>query len=171
MNKKFLSLSKREKFVLSVFFLSLGMFIVEFFGIKGILFSVFLSLMTDLILYLILKEDIKKTFFYPVFILPFLYTLSFSLFYLLFPSRFISRILLTGIYSFGLYSLFLTQNIFAISSIRTINLLRSARKRLICIENSTLVKKNNMIMVITKETILALLKRLIVLMEEIANIF
>ena len=127
MNKKFLSLSKREKFVLSVFFLSLGMFIVEFFGIKGILFSVFLSLMTDLILYLILKEDIKKTFFYPVFILPFLYTLSFSLFYLLFPSRFISRILLTGIYSFGLYSLFLTQNIFAISSIRTINLLRSAR--------------------------------------------
>lgn len=128
MNKKFLlSLTKREKFVIAVFILSIGLFIFEYFGIKGIVFGIFLSLITDSILYFILRKDIKGTFFYPILILPFFYTLSFSFFYLLFPSRFISRILITATYSFGLYSLFLTQNIFAISSIRTINLVRSAR--------------------------------------------
>ena len=43
------------------------------------------------------------------------------------PTRLISRLLITVLYAFGLYSLFLTQNIFTVSGIRTINLLRSAR--------------------------------------------
>jgi hypothetical protein len=37
------------------------------------------------------------------------------------------RLILTGIYAFGLYSLFLSQNIFVVSSSRTIQLLSGAR--------------------------------------------
>lgn len=120
-------LSKRGKFVLSVAVLSLGLLIFEFLGVNGLKFGLFLGLLTDVFLYLILKDDIKGTFSFPIFILPFLYTISFGLFYLLFPSRLFLKIIVTGIYTFGLYSLFLTENIFAISSIKTITLLRSAR--------------------------------------------
>ncbi len=121
-------LSKRQKFVAGMILLSSGIFISEYVsGINLIIFSLILSFLTTFILYLSLKEDIKDTFYYPILILPFFFTLSFSLFYPLVPSRLLSRIILTSIFAFGLYSLFLTENIFAVSAIRTITLLRSAR--------------------------------------------
>lgn len=120
--------SKRQKFVLVVSVLSLSLFLSEFLGGQYFLLAtIVLSILTDVALYLILKNDIKGTFFYPIFILPFLYTVAFNLFYSLVPARILTRLVMSGIYGFGLYSLFLTQNIFAVSSIRTINLLRSAR--------------------------------------------
>ncbi len=121
-------LNKRQKLVFIVVFLSVGLFVSEYFsGFNVILLTLFLSILTDIFLYLVLKKDIKGTFYYPIFILPFFYTIAFSLFYSLIPARFLTRVGLTGIYAFGLYSLFLTENIFAVSGIRTINLLRSAR--------------------------------------------
>lgn len=123
------NLSKRGKFVVSVVTLSLGMFFAEFAQGSIILaFGFVLACFTVLFLYFILRHDIsKRSYYFPIFILPFFYTLSFSLFYSLVPERLITRLILTAIYAFGLYSLFLTENIFAISSLRTINLLRSAR--------------------------------------------
>ncbi|HMS23038.1 MAG TPA: hypothetical protein PKA38_04735 [Candidatus Levybacteria bacterium] len=127
--KNKISLTKRGKFVLCVFSLSVAVYFSELFSGGIIIFlSFFLATLTVFFLYLILRKDInKKSYLLPIFILPFFYTLSFSLFYSLIPSRFLTRILLTLIFSFGAYSLFLTQNIFAISTLRTINLLRSAR--------------------------------------------
>lgn len=126
---KLLRLSKRGKFVLSVLLLSGALFFSEFTtGIVVVSLGFLLSIVTVLFLYLILKDDIsKKSHFLPILILPFFFTLSFSLFYSLIPARLLTRIILTGVYAFGAYSLFLTENIFAISSLRTINLLRSAR--------------------------------------------
>lgn len=125
---QFFSLSKRQKFVLGVGILSLGMFVSEYLsGINLIILALFLSFLTTIILYLSLREDINYTFYYPILVLPFFFTLSFSLFYQLIPERFLTRAILTSLYAFGLYSLFLTENIFAVSAIRTITLLRSAR--------------------------------------------
>ena len=124
----FFSLSKRQKFVISVLVLSAGLFISEFFsGLPLILIAVFLSILTTVFLYFSLYDDIKGTFFYPIFILPFFFTAAFVLFYPLIPARLLTRLVVTPFYAFGLYSLFLTQNIYAVSTIRTINLLRSAR--------------------------------------------
>ncbi len=121
-------LSKRQKFVLSVLFLSAGIFASEFLsGISLLGLAIVLGILTVVLLYSFLKRDVQGTFFYPIFILPLLFTLAFALFYPLVPARFITRFALTSLYALGLYSLFLTQNIFAVSSIRTINLLRSAR--------------------------------------------
>ncbi len=125
----FLKLSKRGRFVFSVVTLSAALFFSEF-TTGGVVVSLgfLLSFLTIFFLYLILKDDIsKKSHFLPILILPFFFTLSFSLFYSLIPARLLTRVLLTGVYAFGAYSLFLTENIFAISSLRTINLLRSAR--------------------------------------------
>ncbi len=121
-------INKRQKFVASTILLSLGVFASNFAtGFFHLYVGVGLAVLTTLIFFLILREDIKRTFFYPLLILPFLYTLAFSFFYLLVPPRLISMIVLTAVFAFGIYSLFLTQNIFAVSAVKTINLLRSAR--------------------------------------------
>lgn len=120
--------SKRQKFISSVIFLSMGLFISEhLLGKSGIIVVFILSLLTILLLYTTLKNDLKDNFNLQVFILPFLYSLSVGLFYLLVPARFLTRISMTSLYALGLYSLFLSQNIFTVSSIRTIALLSGAR--------------------------------------------
>lgn len=126
---KILDLSKRGKFVVSVLLLSIALFFSEYStGGVVILLGFLLSILTVVLLYYVLKDDIsKKSYFFPILILPFFFTLSFSLFYSLVPARLLTRLILTFIFAFGAYSLFLTENIFAISSLRTINLLRSAR--------------------------------------------
>ncbi len=123
-----LKLSKRQKLVFATIFLTICLLATEVFsGVNHIYIGFALSILTTVVMYLILRKDLSGSFHYPLFVLPFFYTLSVSIFYLLIPSRLLSIILLTIFYAFGLYSLFLTQNIFAVSSVKTINLLRSAR--------------------------------------------
>ena len=120
--------SKRQRFVISVLLLTAGLFLSEFLsGYLLVAYAVILSILTVLLLLYSVREDVKDKFSYPIFILPFMFTLCFVLFYPLLPARLITRVSLTTLYAFGLYSLFLTQNIFVVSAVRTINLMRSAR--------------------------------------------
>ena len=121
-------LSKRQKLVLAVIISSLGLFVSEHLLGKSGVFVIFaLSIITTFFLYLSLYEDLEDNFSWQIFILPFFYSLSVGLFYLLVPARLITRIGMTTLYALGLYSLFLSQNIFTVSSIRTIQLLSGAR--------------------------------------------
>lgn len=122
------TIEKRQKFILSVTILSILLFITEFqFGKSGLFTAITLSVLTDLCLFWAIKDDLNETNGLVVFILPFFYSLAFGSFYFLIPGRIIFRLLLTLLYAFGLYSLFLSQNIFVVSSIRTIQLLSGAR--------------------------------------------
>ena len=120
--------SKRQRFILAVIILSLGLFVSEYIIGKSAISIVFvLSLLTVVFLFLTLREDLKNNFSLQVFILPFFYSLAVGLFYLLVPTRMLTRVGITSLYAFGLYSLFLSENIFTVSSIRTIALLSGAR--------------------------------------------
>lgn len=120
--------NKRQRFIFSVIFLSLGLFIAEhFLGKSGIYIVFLLSVLTVVFLFFSLRDDLKDNFSLQVFILPFFYSLSVGLFYLLVPARLLTRIGMTTLFAVGLYSLFLSQNIFTVSSIRTIALLSGAR--------------------------------------------
>lgn len=120
--------SKRQKFVLAVFVLSLGLFTSEYlFSGYGVAVAGLLALLTDLFLLGALYDDLQDNFSIHPFVLPFLCSLAFGLFYFLTPSRLLSRIVLTSLYAVGLYSIFLSENIFVVASIRTIALLNSAR--------------------------------------------
>ncbi len=122
------SIDKRQKFVLGILALSIGLFITEFrFDQSGIYIAFLLPFLTCLFLWWAISADLRENKSYQVFILPFLYSLAFGFFYFLTPTTFIFRLLLTAIYAFGLYSLFLSQNIFIVSSSRTIQLLSGAR--------------------------------------------
>lgn len=120
--------TKRERFATGVIFLSIALFLTEhFLGRSEYPIIFLLSLLTGLFLYWALHNDLKNNFSPQVFILPFLYTLAFGLFYHLMPQRLLAEITLTIIYGIGMYSLFLSQNIFTVSSVRTIALLSGAR--------------------------------------------
>jgi len=122
------SLNKRERLIFSVIVLSLGLFIAEHLLGKSGIFTVFtIAIVTDLLLFLSLYSDLKENTFLQIFILPFFFSLAFGLFYFLVPIRYLTRIFTTSLYAIGLYSLFLSENIFTVSSIRTIALLTSAR--------------------------------------------
>ncbi len=121
-------IDKRQKFVIAVATLSLGLFFSELrFNQWGIGITLLLPVMTTLFLLWAIWRDIRENKSYHVFILPFLYSLSFGFFYLLTPSTLLSRSVFALIYAFGLYSLFLSQNIFIVSTSRTIQLLSGAR--------------------------------------------
>ncbi len=120
--------NKRQKFLLSVLVLSIGLFIAEYvLGRSGIIIVLILSFLTSFFLYLSLRDDLKENFTPQVLILPFFYTLALGLFYLLVPARLLTRFGMTFLYALGLYSLFLSENIFTVSAIRTIQLLSGAR--------------------------------------------
>ncbi len=120
--------TKRQRFAVAVLILSVCLFFVEHFLTRsGIYFVFLLAFLTDGFLYWALRKDLKGNFTPQVFILPFLYTLAFGLFYFSLPPRLLVQTFLTILYSIGLYSAFLSQNIFTISSVRTIALLSSAR--------------------------------------------
>ncbi len=125
-----LNLNKRQKLIISVVILSFILFIAEhLFGKSGIFLLIVLSVLTDVCLYWGLRQDLEDqdNILRPLFILPFLFSLSFGLFYFLIPARLLTRIIMTAMYGVGLYSLFLSQNIFTVASVRTIALLSSAR--------------------------------------------
>jgi hypothetical protein len=122
------SIGKRQKFVIGVLFLSFGLFLTEYKLTQwGMMITFIMPFLTALFLFWATYADLKENKLYQVFILPFFYTLAFGFFYLLTPASFVIRLLLTTIYAFGLYSLFLSQNIFIVSSSRTIQLLSGAR--------------------------------------------
>lgn len=121
-------IDKRQKFVIGVIILSLLLFTTQYqFGRSGIVVSFVLSALTSLFLYWAVRKDMKDSPTISIFILPFFYSLAFGLFYFLVPARLLFRVILTSLYAFGLYSLFLSENIFTVASIRTIALLSGAR--------------------------------------------
>lgn len=120
--------NKRQKFIFSTLILSLGLFITEYLlGKSAILLVLFIAFLTSFLLFISLRKDFKDNFVPQVLILPFFYSLALGLFYLLVPARFITRVGMTFLFALGLYSLYLSENIFAVSAIRTIQLLSGAR--------------------------------------------
>lgn len=123
-----ISINKRQQFIIGILVLALGFFFAEnFFSHAGFLIAFVLAILSDVFLYWGLRKDLQDNNSAQIFILPFLLSLSFGLFYYLVPARYLARIVMTILYGIGLYSLFLSQNIFSVSSIRTIALLASAR--------------------------------------------
>ncbi len=126
--KRFKLITKRHRFIIGVLIISFLLFLAEYsLGRSGLFFIVALSFLTDLFLLIALRRDLKDYFSFNIFILPFVFTLSFGFFYFLFPARLILRIIMTTLFAIGLYSTYLSQNIFTVSSIRTIALLSSGR--------------------------------------------
>lgn len=126
-NKHF-TIGKRQKFAIGVGLSSAFLFFAAFnLNEYGIISAFIIAVFSDIIIFWAIHEDLKDNFSPHIFILPFLYSLSFGLFSFLTPARILTRMILIILYAIGLYSVFLSENIFTVASIRTIALLNSAR--------------------------------------------
>ncbi len=121
-------ITKRVKYVLTSVLLALGFVGVGFlpdnlrlFGICG------LSLATLVMFVWFLWEGlgINATLF--TLVLPVFFTVGVGLFWFLLPSTLLTRLPVIGVYGVGMYVLCSTMNIFTVSVIRNIALVRAAR--------------------------------------------
>lgn len=120
-------LTKRRKFILSSLLLTAGLTFIQF----GLLQNRYLAigglcLATIILVLWSLSEALRGVIWLMSWILPFWFTVGIGLFYFLLPSSIFTAIPVIVFYLLGLYALFLSENIFAVASIRTIQLFRSA---------------------------------------------
>ena len=121
-------MSKRKKFVFTSVFLSLGLFAVQLVKLELRYQAIAgLSLLAWAFSAWALHRDLSGIEWLTVLILPTYYTAASGLFYFLLPERWLSRFLVAGLYGFGVYALLLTENIYSVAAIRTIQLLRAAQ--------------------------------------------
>jgi hypothetical protein len=121
-------ISKRQRFIavsavallLSAFFPSLYQQF-EVFAIIGV---------GAIVMYLLslfaLTEDVKGIEYFTLFILPVLFFLGANLFLSILPDRKIYHIPFLCVMTIGMYTIYLTENIFNVAAVRTIQLLRAA---------------------------------------------
>lgn len=74
-----------------------------------------------------LREALAGIRYLTTIILPALFTAGVGLFYFLLPSTWLAMLPIALLYGFGFYALLLTENIFSVSAIRTIQLFRAAQ--------------------------------------------
>lgn len=121
------SMTKRKKLGLVAILLTLGILGIQSVEVEsryqtiGLLAGAAYALSVWAML-----EDLKGIEWLTTMILPVLYPVSVALFYFLLPERILTRTLIVGLFGLGMYALLLTENIFNVASIRTIQLLRAA---------------------------------------------
>lgn len=121
-------MTKRRKFVFASILLSLGLLAVQLvkleFRYQAIAGLSFLSLLFSA---WVLYKDLSGIEWLTVLTLPVCYTAGSGLFYFLLPERWLTRFVVASLYGFGVYALLLTENIYSVAAIRTIQLLRAAQ--------------------------------------------
>lgn len=121
-------ISKRRRFVISSVILSLGFVGIQFLSDQNRFWLIgFLSAMTVILFIWSLWEGLGLNMTLLSLILPTVFTLGVGLFWFLLPASIFARIPIVIFYGIGLYILELTMNIYTVSAIRTIALLRAAR--------------------------------------------
>jgi len=120
-------LTKRRRFVLTSLLLTIGLFLIQqsIFTNRYLAIGV-LSLVSLVLSLWSLGIPINNRIWLFSWVLPFCFTVAISMFYFLLPASLLSLIPVLLLYLIGVYVLLLSQNIFFVTSIRTIQLYRSA---------------------------------------------
>lgn len=121
-------MTKRTRFILTAIILSIGFLGINLINESGRFFAIGgLSALTLILFVWSLREGLKFDATILSLILPIIFTLGVGLFWFLIPSTIYARIPVVLLYGIGMYALALTANIFTVSTIRTIALVRAAR--------------------------------------------
>lgn len=121
-------MSKRRRFVITSLILSLGFVAIQFLTDQNRFWAIgVLGLATIGFFVWSLFGNLGKNMTLLTLVLPTIFTLGVGTFWFLLPSNIFARIPIVIFYGIGIYILCLTMNIFTVSTIRTIALLRAAR--------------------------------------------
>ncbi len=121
-------MTKRQKFITTSLVLSLGFLCINFLENQNRYWAIaVLTLVTTFLFFWSLIEGLGLNATLVTLVLPTLYSLGVGLFWFLLPATIFARLPIVILYGFGIYALCLTTNIFTVSAIRTIALVRAAR--------------------------------------------
>src|SRR4030042_2635463 len=120
-------MTKRQKFIFSSLLLAVGLVFVQFSEVSfRYLAILFLTLLTSGLTIWSLREALAGIRWITTIILPMLFTAGVGLFYFLLPSSWFFSFSVVFFFALGMYALLLTENIFSVAAIRTIQLFRAA---------------------------------------------
>ena len=121
-------MTKRRKFILTSILLTLGFLGIQFLpsGYRFVSIGA-LGMLTLILFYWSLYEGLGFNMTLLILVLPLFFTLGVGFFWFLLPASLYARIPILLIYGLIVYALCLTSNIYTVSTIRTIALLRAAR--------------------------------------------
>jgi hypothetical protein len=121
-------MSKRKRFLVTSLLLTIGFAGVQFLEQSYKFLGIgALSILTLVLFYWSLKEGLSFNLTLLSLILPFLFTLGVGFFWFLLPASIFTQVPILIFYGILVYIICLTENIFTVSAIRTIALLRAAR--------------------------------------------
>lgn len=120
-------MNKRKRFVLASLLLTLGLAGTQLVQINQRYEAIaVLTLISVALSAWALFSDLKGIGWLTVLTLPAMYPASVALFYFLLPANPLARGLLLILFGLGMYALLLTENIYSVAAIRTIQLVRAA---------------------------------------------
>jgi hypothetical protein len=125
--RKTFQISKRQRFISISIILWIVIITIYQLSNLGAISIFFLILITYILTYLAIREDISGIEYLTLFIIPISYTLGTLLFLQTLPDRKLYRYPILISYPIVMYVIYLTNNIFNVAAIRTIQLLRAAR--------------------------------------------
>ena len=125
--KKIILLDKRQRFTIQTLILTAGLLTTQLIWEDyRFVMVLILSILSYVLTIWSLSEDVKGIEWGLLFILPVFFTASVSLFYFLLPGRWITRLMITVVFSVGTYAILLVENIYNVAVARSIQLLRAA---------------------------------------------
>ena len=121
-------MSKRRRFIITSALLSLGFVGIQFLTDQNRFWAIgVLGIATIILFAWSLFEGLGRNMTLLTLVLPTIFTLGVGTFWFLLPANIFARIPIVIFFGLGIYILCLTMNIFTVSAIRTIALLRAAR--------------------------------------------
>jgi hypothetical protein len=120
--------TKRAHFILTALVLSLGLLATQLVTYNWRYQAILaLSFLTYILSAWVLYEELADIKWLTCLILPCAYTAGVALFYFLLPERILTRLAILIAFGIGMYAILLTENIFSIAAVKTIQLLRAAQ--------------------------------------------
>lgn len=121
-------MSKRKRFIITSALLSLGFVGMQFLENQYRFYAIGgLGILTLILFIWSLWEGLGRNMTLLSLVLPTMFTLGVGVFWFLLPVNIFARLPVIVFYGLGIYVLCLTSNIYTVSAIRTIALLRAAR--------------------------------------------
>ena len=121
-------LTKRRKFLLVSVILSTCLLVIQQLTVEQRYIAIILlSILSYGLTVWAMFKELRGPAWVVNMLLPTLYPTAVALFYFLLPQAAVTRFVVIALFAVSMYALLLTANIFAVASIRTIQLLRAAR--------------------------------------------